>query len=107
MCKIFVRIILVTFGVYGVISATSAIWQLLFAAGVYSSIVKCQRKVGRPLLVKIPKPDRLDLGVSDLLLDIPIFILYSSFGTTQLLTGLHAFYSLITLSVVNKTLRAR
>jgi hypothetical protein len=50
--------------------------------------------VGRPLLVKIPKPDRLDLDVSGLLLDIPISILYSSFRTTQLFTGLHTFYPL-------------
>ena len=50
--------------------------------------------VGRPLLVKIPKPDRLDLDVSDLLLDIPISILYSSFRTTQLFTSVHTFYPL-------------
>jgi hypothetical protein len=32
------RTIPVTFRFYGVISATSAVWQLLFAASLYSSI---------------------------------------------------------------------
>jgi hypothetical protein len=46
------------------------------------------RKIGRPLLVKTPKTETLDLDVSDLLLDIPVFILHSSVRTTQLFTSL-------------------
>jgi hypothetical protein len=45
-------------------------------------------------LVKTSKTDRLNLDVTDLLLDIPVFILHSSFRTTQLFTGLHAFHPL-------------
>ena len=65
-----------------------------FCKGAALKILKHSERWGSPLLVKTPKTDRLDLDISNLLLDIPVFILHSSFRTTQLFTGLHAFHPL-------------